>query len=255
MNDNLHTMVRMLAHRVPAASLTLPPSALAWPRRPAHDGVSPRSLQRIYCVGHQLVWRRRAFPAWQRPVWARPNRPRRPSTRRPSWRMRGRAPQKLFGTGYGSRGLDRSTRYLQLPGARDTRAAFVMEGIAANEVVGHLGLVNNGASGLEMDRIDYALGTPPDPLLLGSSRGHSANAVLAPEDQYFSGAGMNGREDPLVRADIVLITTKTGGAVFSSSSMAWCGSLSHNGYDDNVSRMTGNVLGRFAQDGPVEAID
>ncbi len=61
-NDNLHTMFRMLAHRVPSASLTLPPSALAWPRRLAHDRVSPHSLQRIYYVGHQLIWRRWVFP-------------------------------------------------------------------------------------------------------------------------------------------------------------------------------------------------
>jgi hypothetical protein len=61
-NDNLHTMFRMLAHRVPSASLSLPPSALAWPRRLAHDGVSPQSLQRIYYVGHQVIWRRWVFP-------------------------------------------------------------------------------------------------------------------------------------------------------------------------------------------------
>jgi DNA-binding PucR family transcriptional regulator len=61
-NDNLHTMFRMLATRVPSASLTVPPSALAWPRRLAHDGVSPHSLQRIYYVGHQLIWQRWVFP-------------------------------------------------------------------------------------------------------------------------------------------------------------------------------------------------
>ncbi|MEV0973321.1 N,N-dimethylformamidase beta subunit family domain-containing protein [Microtetraspora glauca] len=171
------------------------------------------------------------------------------------WRMKGRAPQKLFGTGYGAHGLDRSTGYLQLPDARDKRASFVMEGIDPDEIIGHFGLVNNGASGLEMDRIDYALGTPPNVLLLASSRGHSANAMMVPEEQYFSHAGMNGREDPLVRADIVVFTTKNGGAQFSTSSMAWCGSLSHNGYDNNVSRMTANVLRRFAQDGPIEPID
>ncbi|MGY1642688.1 PucR family transcriptional regulator [Geodermatophilus sp. SYSU D00703] len=61
-SDNLHTMFRMLAHRVSSASLTVPPSALAWPRRLAHDRVSPHSLQRIYYVGHQLIWRRWVFP-------------------------------------------------------------------------------------------------------------------------------------------------------------------------------------------------
>ena len=40
--------------------------------------------------------------------------------------------------------------------------------------------------------------------------------------------------------------TGQGGAVFAFSSMAWSGSLSHNGYDNNVSRLTGNILDRFA---------
>ncbi|MEV0973323.1 PucR family transcriptional regulator [Microtetraspora glauca] len=60
--DNLHTMFRMLTTGVPSASLTVPPSALAWPRRLAHDRVSSHSLQRIYYVGHQLIWQRWVFP-------------------------------------------------------------------------------------------------------------------------------------------------------------------------------------------------
>ena len=41
-----------------------------------------------------------------------------------------------------------------------------------------------------------------------------------------------------------------GGAVFSTGSIAWCGSLSHNGYDNNVARITGNVLRRFLDPTP-----
>jgi N,N-dimethylformamidase len=36
--------------------------------------------------------------------------------------------------------------------------------------------------------------------------------------------------------------------------MAWCGSLSHADYANNVSRMTENVLRRFAADGPVDEV-
>ena len=39
--------------------------------------------------------------------------------------------------------------------------------------------------------------------------------------------------------------TDHGGAVFSVGSIAWAGSLSHDGYDNNVSRVTANVLRRF----------
>ena len=45
--------------------------------------------------------------------------------------------------------------------------------------------------------------------------------------------------------------TPNGGAVFAFSSIAYCGSLSHNDYDNNISRLTANVLNRFMQDGPL----
>lgn len=170
------------------------------------------------------------------------------------WRHRARAPQKIWGTGYTSHGLDVSTGYHQLPDARDPRIAWIMEGVEKDEVIGDFGLVNGGAAGLEMDRIDYALGTPPNTLLLASSLGHSASAMLVPEDQYFAYPGITGRDNPLVRADIAYVTTRRGGAVFSVSSMAWCGSLSHANYGNNVSRITENVLRRFAQEGPLEEI-
>lgn len=170
------------------------------------------------------------------------------------WRHRARAPQKIWGTGYTAHGLDVSAGYYQLPDARDPRIAWIMDGIGSGEIIGNFGLVNGGAAGLEMDRVDYSLGTPPNTLLLASSHGHSASAMLVPEDQYFAYPGITGRDNPLVRADITYVTTRRGGAVFSASSMAWCGSLSHAGYKNNVSRMTENVLRRFAQPGPLEEL-
>jgi N,N-dimethylformamidase len=131
----------------------------------------------------------------------------------------------------------------------------MMEGIDGDAMIGNFGLIGNGAAGLEMDRIDYALGTPPHTMLLASSHGHSQNAMLVPEEQYFASPGIDGTQDARVRADIVYFTTPNGGAVFSVSSMAWCGSLSHDGYDNNVARLTGNVLDRFARDEPLEEID
>lgn len=170
------------------------------------------------------------------------------------WRQRARAPQKIWGTGMSSHGLDISAGYVQLPDARDPRVGWIFDGVGPDEIIGDFGLVNGGAAGLEMDVIDPALGTPPHTLLLASSHGHSANAVVVPEEQYFPHAGMTGIEHPLVRADIVYFTTPHGGAVFSTSSMTWSGSLSHNGYDNNVSRITANVLRRFADPAPLEEV-
>jgi N,N-dimethylformamidase len=153
-----------------------------------------------------------------------------------------------------SHGLDVSTGYVQLPDASDPRVSWIFAGVEADEIIGDFGLVNGGAAGLEMDIYDQGLGTPPHALLLASSAGHSVNAVLVPEEQFFPHAGMNGVEHPRIRADLVFFTTPQGGAVFSASSMTWCGSLPCNDGDNNVSRITSNVLRRFMSDEPVDEV-
>jgi len=66
-------------------------------------------------------------------------------------------------------------------------------------------------------------------------------------------AKTGGTENPLVRADVVYLEYPNGGGVFSTSSIAWCGSLSFNNYNNNVSRITENVLRRFAAEEPLPA--
>jgi N,N-dimethylformamidase len=63
---------------------------------------------------------------------------------------------------------------------------------------------------------------------------------------------LTGSQHDLVRADLAFYETPAGGAVFSTGSIAWCGSLSHNGYANNVARITGNVLRRFMDPAPFE---
>jgi N,N-dimethylformamidase len=176
------------------------------------------------------------------------------------WRGRARAPQKNFGTGFTAQGFDASSYYVQMPDALDPRAAFIMEGIPPDEKIGDFGLVGGGAAGSELDRYDLALGTPPQALLLAYSEGHTDNYPRTSEELLSSwpAPGAVGTTDPNVRADIVYFTTRNGGAVFSTSSIAWCGSLLDNGCANNVSRMTGNVLRRFSEDEalpPLEPIE
>jgi N,N-dimethylformamidase len=144
-----------------------------------------------------------------------------------------------------------------MPDARDPRVAFIMDGIAPQERIGEFGLIGGGAAGSELDRYDLALGTPPHALLLAYSEGHTDNYPRVSEELLSSwpGPGATGTTDPNVRADIVYFTTKDGGAVFSTSSIAWCGSLLENDGDNNVSRMTANVLGRFATDEPLPSLE
>ena len=57
-----------------------------------------------------------------------------------------------------------------------------------------------------------------------------------------------------VRADVVNFTTRSGGAVFSTGSIASSGSLAENGYDNDVARITRNVLERFTNPAPLEPL-
>ena len=94
------------------------------------------------------------------------------------------------------------------------------------------------------------MGTPPNCLVLASSENHSDIYLVVCEEILINYPGISGQENELVRADMVFYETQSGGAVFSASSISWAGSLSHNGYDNNVSKITENVLKRFLDTTP-----
>lgn len=170
------------------------------------------------------------------------------------WRNNGRPPQKLTGVGFTAQGFDISAPYRRLPGSEDPRVRFIFKGVGAREVIGDFGCIGGGAAGLELDRADPGLGTPPHALTLATSRGgHTDVYLVVCEELLVTLPGLGGTENALVRADMVFYETLNGGAVWSTGSIAWAGSLSHNGYDNNVARITGNVLERFLDPRPFPA--
>jgi N,N-dimethylformamidase len=164
------------------------------------------------------------------------------------WRNRGRPPQKLVGVGFIAQGLDVSSYYRRKPDSFAEEVAWIFDGIGDDELIGDFGLVGGGAAGLELDWYDPSLGSPPHAYLLASSEGHTNVMLEVRENFGITAPNLGGDEDPNVRADLVYFTTANGGAVFSTGSIAWCGSLSHNDYNNNVARITENVLRRFASD-------
>jgi N,N-dimethylformamidase beta subunit-like protein len=161
------------------------------------------------------------------------------------WRYRGRAPQSLVGVGYTSQGSDASRPYRRLPASRDPRAAWIFDGVGDDEVIGDFGLVLGAAGGAEIDRADVGLGTPPHALVLAQATGFTDMYQAALDDSLIHDSKQGGSQSELVRADMVYYETVAGGAVFSPGSISWCGSLSYAGYENNVSRITENVLRRF----------
>jgi N,N-dimethylformamidase len=59
-------------------------------------------------------------------------------------------------------------------------------------------------------------------------------------------------KDPKIRADMVFFECPNGGAVFSVGSISWFGALGHRGGDNDVARITTNVLRRFADPAPFD---
>ncbi len=165
------------------------------------------------------------------------------------WRRNGRPPNALAGIGMVSQGFDRSSPYVMKEASRDPRAAFVFEGVEG-PFIGDYGLSGGGAAGLELDATDHSLGTPPHTLVLASSERHSDLYLMTPEDMDDPAPGLGGSEAEIIRAEMVFFETPGGGAVFSTGSIAWCGSLSHANYENDVARITTNVLRRFLDDKP-----
>jgi N,N-dimethylformamidase len=162
------------------------------------------------------------------------------------WRARGRPPQKIAGVGFVAQGMDASTYYRRNADSFRPEVAWIFEGVGDDELIGAFGLSGGGAAGLEIDWYDEATGSPQDAYLLASSEGHTDNMLEVRENFGMTIPALGGGQDPRVRADLVYYDTRNGGAVFSTGSIAWCGSLSHNGYENNVSRIMANVLDRFA---------
>ena len=165
------------------------------------------------------------------------------------WRRNGRPPNELVGIGMVSQGFDCSSPYILREASRDPRAAFVFEGVEG-PVIGDFGLSGGGAAGLELDATDRSLGTPPHTLVLAASERHTDLYLMTPEDMNDPVPGLGGSEAEIIRAEMVFFETPGGGAVFSTGSIAWCGSLSHANYDNDVARITTNVLKRFLDEMP-----
>jgi len=164
------------------------------------------------------------------------------------WRFRNRAPQQQVGIGFTAQGGGENRPYKRQLGSFDPRAVFIFEGIGEDEPIGDFPslVLERGAAGFEIDRMDPALGSPGHTLLLASADGYSDLYQLAIEEQLVSTPHTGGSSNPQIRADMVYFETPNDGAVFSVGSISWCASLSYNNSNNNVSRITENVLRQFS---------
>lgn len=169
------------------------------------------------------------------------------------WRARGRIPTKVCGLTFTAYGFDVSSYYRREEDSKRPECAWIFEGVGEDEIIGDFGLVGGGAAGLELDRYDLEFGTPHNAYLLARSEGHTNLMLQVNEEIHFAVRGYygGGTENPQVRADMIYYKTPNDGALFAPGSLSWCGSLSHNGYNNNVSRILENAIRGFLKDGPL----
>jgi N,N-dimethylformamidase len=152
------------------------------------------------------------------------------------------------GLGFSTEGMDRSEAFERMPDSFHKRVAWIFEGIGSEELIGDFGLGLGGAAGIELDRYELALGTPPHTMLLASSWGHSDNYPLVSEEISYAIPGRGGTQDPQVRGDMIFFNTANHGAVFAAGSIAWSQALPCHGGDNNVGQVMRNVLDAFIKD-------
>ncbi len=178
------------------------------------------------------------------------------------WRRLGRSPNEVAGIGFAAQGFENATSYEINGSSLDTahpdgRMAWAWDGVVPDEGrIGTSGL-GGGAAGQEIDRYDTRLGSPAHAVVLASATDFAPDMLRTKEE--FEGSVAFPSPDPFVRSDVVIFETPGGGAAFSVGSISWFGALARNGYDNDIARLTANVLRRFADpapfDPPPESID
>ena len=164
------------------------------------------------------------------------------------WRGRGRAPRKLTGVGFIAEGFETSEQYRRMPDSWHRTVSWITEGVEG-EIIGDQGLAYGGAAGIELDRYDLSLGTPPHTKIIASSGGHSDNYVLVTEELLYAYAGLVGSLDYRIRSDMTYFTAPKNGAVFCTGSIAFGQALPANNYNNSASTVFKNVVNAFIKDG------
>ncbi|MGI5414122.1 N,N-dimethylformamidase beta subunit family domain-containing protein [Streptomyces chartreusis] len=164
------------------------------------------------------------------------------------WRYRGRSPQSWLGVGYYGGGGAPGRPYERQPGSHDPRVSFVFDGLGDDEVIGDFDSLTNvwGAAGHETDATDPKLGTPEHTIVLATASGFDPAHWDVVYEERINAVDPNVKHP---RGDMTMLEYPNDGAVFSVSSTIWVSCLSYKGYDNNVSRITRNVLDRFLSGG------
>ncbi|KAJ4249068.1 hypothetical protein NW762_012400 [Fusarium torreyae] len=161
------------------------------------------------------------------------------------WRSRGLAANKLVGVGCCAVGQGPGVPYQRTEASRDQNLAWMFKDIQ-DELIGTKGF-GGGASGDELDKCNFILGSPSNTIVVATTTGHPDEFCLFPEDADFPMTKTVGTQTNEIRSDMTYYESGGGGAVFSVGSINWLCSLGWNHFQNNVAKLTENVLREFVR--------
>ena len=157
-------------------------------------------------------------------------------------RDRGLGEFSLTGVGIALMGFSVALPFERTAASYDSSFAWLFDGVSARSF-GDSGIVLNGAAGYEVDNTSAVLGTPDHIVVLATASGFPDDYVDDPGRWYEGGAP---ERDSRRIAELSYLTHASGGAVFSASSVCFLGALPGPGQQNDVGRITTNLLLHFS---------
>ena len=165
------------------------------------------------------------------------------------WRWRGQSAHRLLGTGTAAVSFGQGRPYIRDDASHDPAFAWIFEGVDATTIDACAELLG-GPSGFEVDAIRADLGTPADTFCLATATGFDpALTIIASEDVLSTGTA------GAMESHIVYRRLAGAGRVFAAPSIAWTSCLADRGGDNDVARITANIIRAFTcADGPPDLL-
>lgn len=157
-------------------------------------------------------------------------------------RDRGRGEYRLVGVGISLMGFTRALPFTRTDAGRDAAFDWLFDGVA--DSFGDTGMVLGGAAGYEVDAMNVHLGSPEDIVVVATASGFAASYVDDPGKWHEGGEP---ERQAHRRADMSIWLHPSGGKVFSASSVSFLGALPPAGEDNDVGRLTANLLRHFSK--------
>lgn len=154
------------------------------------------------------------------------------------WRWRGRPEHRLTGVGSCGMGFTHALPYQRLADSYGSEVAWLFRGLAGASIDAP-GILLGGPAGYEIDCVSQKWGTPAGTLLLAEAGPFISGYVWEDGELY------SPQEPQRLVAHMTLRHTAAGGIVFATGSVSWLGALPAAGGQNDVGRVTGNLLDFF----------